>query len=359
MLRLISEIKIGTESAGIITLRRVCNSRTKESWENLTNTFELEFPRAINRDGKNIFVGTDAVIGVGDKISVKMGYYPYLRQVFRGYITEIGSTIPLRIKCEDEMYLLKKTNIVFPHDRQVITSSVTKTGKVKRLKKPRTIVDSYTLDELLDEILPDYIHYEAIDKNMQLSKRAYTNIPVTRILEDLRSTYGLFSFFRDDEESVNLTNLHVGFASDFTTGNESEFTFERNIINSDNLKWQNKDQSLYKVVVKLIDEDNNVEEHEEGDSEGSVITLHKFYDTSKPKPDIKKIAQEWLSERKFDGYVGSFTTFFEPYVRPGDRVKLISHKLPERNGVYLVKTVEREFGKEGGRQEIFIDKKVG
>lgn len=361
MLRLNTKISFITErtNVGTITLNYVHEASTSESWENLTDTFTLTFPRNINREGLNIFTGADALFQRGDKVIVEHGYYPRLNKIFEGYITDISSKIPITIKCDDEMYLLKNTNIIFPTKRTVITNRISKKGKVgKRLKKPRVIVDTYTLDDLLDEILPDYIFYECVDKNMLLAKRAYTNVSVTKILDDLRSTYGLYSYFRENE--IGDTILHVGFASDATTTNTVEFEFENNIIDDSSLEYQLAENVFYRIVMKVMNENNEVREFVYGDTDGAQRTFHLYEKSTNPlkEADIKKAGEENLNELKYTGYKGSFMTFGEPYVKHGDIVKLTSKKMPERNGNYLVKQVKRTWGMNGSRQEVFIDQKV-
>lgn len=353
MLRLYTKIEIKART-GDISFNYVNEASTNESWENLTDYFELTFPRNINNEGQNIFNGDKALLNRGDEIMVYHGYYPNLTQIFKGYISDISAKIPITIKCEDEMYLLKNTNIIFPTKRTVITNSIKKNGTYgKRLKKPRVIVDTYTLDDLLDSILPDYIIYDAIDKNMQLAKRAYTNVSVSRILEDLRSTYGLYSYFRDGK-------LHVGFASDASTGKTVELKFEHNIIDDSDLEYQIEDDVKFRVVMKVMNENNAIREFTYGDTDGSQRTFHLYETSSSPMPesDIKKMADNYLTKLKYTGYRGKVETFGEPYIRPGDIVKLISTKLPERNGNYLVKDVSRKWGMNGSRQEITIDQKV-
>lgn len=363
MLRLYSNIKITSATNGsvsqfsnVIEFNFVNEASTEESWENLTDYFKLVFPRNINRNGENIFSGENALLKRGDEIEVSLGYYPNLERVFKGHIVDISSKLPLEIKCQDDMYLLKNTNIIFPTRREVITSSVSKTGRTTRLKKPRTIVDTYSLDDLLDSILPEYIQYECLD--MQLAKRAYTNVSVSRILEDLRSTYGLYSYFRENEQGEQV--LHVGFASDASTGVTHTFEFEKNIIDDSNLEYQQAEDISYKVILKVINENNEVTEYTYGDTDGSQRTVHVYSSTTNPisREVLDKMGNDWVSKYKYTGYKGSFTAFGEPVVRHGDIVKLTSRKLPERDGNYLVKGVKRSFGVNGYRQEIFVDAKV-
>ena len=117
------------------------------------------------------------------------------------------------------------------------------------------------------------------------------------------------------------------------------------------------DNIFYKVVVKLMDENNNVTEYTYGDTDGSQRTFHLYWDTSKTKPDVEKFGKDQLDKLKYTGYKGSFVTFGEPYVTHGDIVKLTSDKMPERDGNYLVKEVKRGLGIGGSRQEIFIEQK--
>jgi hypothetical protein len=54
---------------------------------------------------------------------------------------------------------------------------------------------------------------------------------------------------------------------------------------------------------------------------------------------------------KDTGFRGSFTTFGSPIVRHGDRVKLVDPVINDRNGFYIVKSVETSFGQNGYRQK--------
>ena len=97
---------------------------------------------------------------------------------------------------------------------------------------------------------------------------------------------------------------------------------------------------------------------EVGDPEGEQRTYH-FYNIS-DKKQLEKVATEKLKASKYTGFKGVFETFGQPLLHHGDRLKMTSTKLPERDGVYLVKSVKRSFSVSGGYRQIFeLGFKVG
>ena len=65
-----------------------------------------------------------------------------------------------------------------------------------------------------------------------------------------------------------------------------------------------------------------------------------------------------LQVRQYSGSRGTITTFLEPSVKHGDTVKIISRKFPEKEGDFLVKKVIKNFGLNGGRQEVTLSQKL-
>ena len=332
---------------------QVTECETEESYENLTDTFKITVPRNINMDGKPLFNGTTPLFNRGDNVKVELGYYPNLRTVFEGWVSEIGAKIPVEIKCEDDMWLLKNTTITYPSKAlQTYTTVSKKTGRP--LMHPRYIGASITLKQLLNEILAqgaDDIELAEPVLDVNLGQFRVNNVSVCKVLEELKSKYGLYSYFRDGL-------LYVGLPSNAADTVTREFEFEKNIIDDSELEYQLAENISVRVVAKLIGLNNTFEEVEVGNPDGAVRTFHLYYDGVGTKPDLKEFAQLKLDESVYDGYRGSFETFGEPYVRHGDIVKLKSKKLPERDGNYLVTSVKRTFGMGGYRQIIEIGAKA-
>lgn len=312
----------------------------EESFEHLTNTAKISLPRNINYKGIPIFNGEKQVFSRGDQVRIEAGYYPQMRPIFTGWIASVGSGVPIEIMCEDDMFLLKNTPASYPDKSKLTFITSSKNGK-KRLKRPKVITPTTTLDDLLNYILPDDIHYECLDMN--LGRFRASNTSVAKILDYLLDEYGLFSSFKDGI-------LYVGFQSNAGETNTEEFEFERNIFDDHSLEFQKEEDIKIQVKVISINDNNAKTSVERGDADGAVRTFHVYNST---EADMIKYADLKLNELRYTGFIGDFTTFGEPYVRPGDIAKIVSKKYPEGNGSYLIPTVKRYFG-QGYKQTISI-----
>jgi hypothetical protein len=255
------------------------------------------------------------------------------------------------------MYQLKNTNITYPQKRITYYYGKTSKGKIskKPLKNPRTVSANITLRELLEYCLdPDDWTIDCPDVN--LGQFRATNASIAKILDELRDKYRLFSRFRNG-------TLYCGFSYDARYTATYEYVFNKcqpnAIIDDSELEWTTADKTNIKVVAKLMGLNNTFEEVTVGDTDGAQRSIFAYWDgKTTPKPDIRKLAEEDLSNAKYDGYRGSFETFGLNNVMPGDVVRLKSDKFPERDGDYLVNGVSGNFGMDGNRQTIKIGNKI-
>ena len=73
---------------------------------------------------------------------------------------------------------------------------------------------------------------------------------------------------------------------------------------------------------------------------------------------LADLAADELRKYYYTGFKGKFTTFGLPFVRMGDNVNIIDNILPERNGLYKVKSVAYSGGVNGLRQVVELDYKI-
>lgn len=320
MLRLYSKITFTSKTTGEEIVFDFVNEVTIEtSYENLTDTAKITIPRKLNFDGKPIAVGVDSIFKRGDSVKIELGYFPDLRTVFTGYITKVSPKTPIVLECEDNMYLLKTT-----------------------------IIDKYsktnvTLKQLLTDILGDVVEFKTL-LDVELGSFRITNSSVAKVLDTLKSDYGFYSYFVDGV-------LSVGLASDASDTQTIEYKFEENIIDDSSLEYQRSDDMRLKVkAVSLNSKDNSKIEVEVGDDDGALKT---FYTQNATESALREFANLKLTEWKYEGFRGTFKTFGEPFIRHGDTAKLISDKFPEKNGLYEVVSVTRDFNtSEGYKQDI-------
>jgi len=294
----------------------VVSVQTESSYETLTDTCKITFPRKVKFESSKI---TD-LIKRGQPVAVELGYDNVNTAVFTGYIKKVKATIPVEIECEDEMYALKQ-------------SSFTKS------------YEDVTLKQLLTDILPSEIQFQCVD--FTFSNLRLTNVTACEVLDTLDSDYGLQSFFRNEK-------LYVGLNVWSENTVEHKISFEKDILrDGNNLEYSIADDIQLKVVAKSIDDNNTTIEVEVGDKEGEQRT---FYFYNKTEAELTLLAEQELEKLKYDGYRGTFTTFGEPVINHGDAINLTSEIYPERNGIYLVKSVKRNFGDKGYKQEVELDR---
>ena len=302
------------------------NIDVEESWDNLTKKCKIILPyKASFKNAYLVNSSADAIFKRGDKINIRCGYFPKLTTIFQGYISQINIDTPVELECEDEMWILKQTT----------TKKFTGTN--------------IKLTTLLTAILPPTVKFKALDVNVG-DWRISDNANVSNVLEELRSKHSIFSQFIDGV-------LYVGLAVTGTVKQNTEkFVFESQIIDASDLKYQLKEDVKVKIKVNVFYPDNKkVEPIEIGDPEGDLRTINLY---NVPQADVVEIAKRELERVKYTGYHGSFLTFGEPYVRPGDIANLYSSVIKDRNGNYLIKSVSRNWGMEGYRQKIELETQV-
>lgn len=344
MLRPVTNITF-TKSDGTELSFNFCNSfEINSSFEKLTDTAKIIIPKKLKLDGVDLFAGSNPIFKRGDRVKIQAGYYPNLVDVFDGYIRNVSGKIPIELTCEDKMYLLKSYTVSYPQKLNIRT--VGRNGQL--LKRPKVTSDNVSLTELLNYIIDDDIEFKAID-DIQLGQFRVKNASPSQVLDKLKTEYGLYSYFVDGV-------LNVGFPLNAADTNEGLFEMEKVVINADDLVYQIEDEVKVKVKAISIMPDNSKIEVEVGDPEGEQKTIHKY---NLNESDLRKVAEAWVGDFKYTGFEGDLETFGEPKMNFGDRCKIVSSKLPERNGVYLIKAVKRTYSVDGGYRQIFtLDKKV-
>lgn len=292
----------------------------QKSFENLTQTAKITLPRNLKYKNKNIYAGDSPLILRGDKVKIELGYLPKITTVFEGYVSRVSNNIPVEIFCEDSMFLLKQ----------------------KIVKKKS--YENATLSELLKDIIGDSVKYKNI--NAELGLIRVHEASVSYVLNTLRSKYGIYSFFQDNTLMVGLPF--------YEAKRKEVFLFERVIISSD-LEYLRSEDVKVRINGILINSDNTRIEKKYGDESGDLRTIYQYGGTEE---ELDRVCNQKLTELNYTGYYGSFLTFLEPYVTPGDHAIINSYKMPERNGTYIIKSVETKCGVNGGRQKIELEQRI-
>lgn len=331
MLRPFCNIKIADNEFDFVT-----TGEFSSSWKLLTDTGEITIPHRLKKDDKVIFIGENNLFKKGDQVNINAGYYPTLEPIFEGYVTKINPAIPVEINFEDAAFLLKQTNLTLSFEKVTLKELINKS-----LDEAKSKATGYVKEGL------ERIVVKAIDA--ELGAFRITNVNITGILQELKKTYALTSYFRGHI-------LYVGLAYYADERARGVFTFGEDIIDSGTeLEYRKIDDISFKVKAVSMLENNKKIEIEVGDPDGEQRTITKYNLNEK---DLKEAAEREIDRLRFEGFRGKIYTFLQPVMRHGDEIEIIDPRTPEKNGVYLTESVSYSIGVGGYFQEIFLGAKI-
>lgn len=290
----------------------VASVSRKKSIKNFTETAAIELPKKIrfisNGQPDSMYEPSKSAkdyIKVGMPVTIYMGYDNVLLKRFEGYVSEgLEPSIPLMVKCEDEMWQLKRKRVSVSLENTSIKAIV------------NTIAGEYDND-VLDANIGDF---------------SMKNTTAVKVLQELKKRFGVYSYFIGKTLIVGkpYTNKMV---IDLPTKN---FRFGHNIISSD-LKFRGADDAKLRVKGISIMPDNTKIEVTEGDDDGDERTLH-YFDLS--KSDLQMAVKRDLDKFKRDGYEGSITSFGFPVVEIGQKLTIIDTSYDNRNSTHYADEIE-------------------
>jgi hypothetical protein len=327
MFRIVCRVIIEQQGDGrsdTFTFANVSKVSVSRSYDKQTQTASVTLPRNVNYNKKNIYEGANALMRRGDKIKIIAAYFPNETVIFTGYISKINNNVPVELLCEDEMFLLKQAispNLSFP---------------------------SVDLNTFIGKMLTNINVPYKVDLTAQLGQIRLQEVSIGKVLQVLRDQYGLFSFFKNGV-------LRVGLPFYKEEAMKAVFLFEKMVKEGMSLTYLKKDD--VKVQIKgILIKNNQREEFIYGDPSGDIRTVFQLGGT---KADLDAKCNSFLEQANYTGYYGSFKTFLEPLVVPGDYAVVDSWKYPERKGKYLIKSVTTEVSvTDGGKQTIELERRI-
>lgn len=357
----------------------------EDSWKDLTNKGKITLPKNVyvrNQFNNTVqLAGTNVNIGGfssnpplflrGDAVQMSIGYRYFSSRgiesiatntVFTGFISKVSSKKPVTLDLEDNMWKLKQV----PAPTMVFRAS------------------QYDLEGILAVLLSGTGFTVNVLTSTSLGDFRTQNETVAEVLARIRKDYHLESYFRGNELRCGSTVYIPSEAVDQT------FVFQQNIID-DTLEYQRKDDIVLSAIAYSVNKNTISVTTKDGQSktrnerlevlvtykngnllsqvktpgqqadfppntEGERRTLYFWNVTSTSQ--LISLAQAELIKYYYDGFRGRFTTFGIPFVKQGDNAAILDPLLPDRNGLYKIKSVKYTAGVGGIRQEIELDFRV-
>lgn len=269
---------------------------------------------------------TEEAIKVGDRVTITLGYAGKYEGIeFVGFIRSIGSHIPLEIKCEDAIYLLRRKNIV---------RAFVKTSLKEILKE---VVSGTEIK--LSKNIPDI----AIDKFI------IKNANGAQVLQKLKQDFSLSIYLDDDN------NLYAGLQQSVNIAKEAIYDLNYNLVEN-NLDYITEEERKIKIKYTYIDKKNSKKSVEVGDDDGETRTFHTSIISDEKK--LLLMANAELKKNKYSGFEGSVKSFLIPFATRGMTAVIRDSEHVNREGSYFIKKVVTTFGTDGARRDVYISNKL-
>ena len=320
-LAMCARITFSREGRKDIVILKPSEIEIESSWKLLTDTAIIRLPRNVQYFDK---FNVKEVFKRGDAVKIELGYDGNLFTEFTGYITEVSASIPIIIKCQDEMFKVKQIPVNF---------------SAKTIK----------LNELLTNIIPGYSIDSA--EGLQLGKVRFSKTNVGAVLEKLQSDLKIYTYLEPTTKTIVSGKIYA----DNSDQNIVNFNLERNAVSND-LQYRNREDITVKVNGTCIDKGVKIE-YSFGDDPAEKNIEWQF--NVKTKPELEVQVKRFYNANKRDGFDGSFTAFGIPRVQHGWKVNLKSLIYPERDGIYYVESVTKTFKKAEYRQQIKLGNRYG
>lgn len=305
---------------GDIQLNNIRSFTITQTVQELSSTAKLVVPKAYGKIGQKPILD---LLKVGDPVKIDLGYNGLYNQEFEGYISEIEADAPLVIHCDDKMWPYKQNNWVKNY--------------------PGT-----NLKQVLQEIFPGL---EIDCPHVNLGKFQIDNASSYKVIQDLQSDNGLYS-------RITGNTLKVGLAYDFADLSKVHTYNIQKDVKANDLKYKRKEdmQVRFKAVANLPNGKKKTVTVGSKHPNASEKTLNFAGDFT--EAELTQKANAVLAKAVFDGYTGSVTGFGNPLTRCGDCLKLIDEQNPEREGTYMVETVEISYDDNGFARKNTLSYKV-
>lgn len=326
------EIKIVSKAGKIFRLTRATSVEINKSTHFLTDTATIRLPTtAVMKDCRSVTtVEIVREIVAGMEIYIKLWYKGFEKQAveFAGYVRKVNRKTPIEIECENLLGTLRYRNLN------------------KDWKET-------TLEQVLREIVKETpVRLTGNIPPMTLKGFYLKNVSALEALQKIRDEFGL-SVYMDTGET-----LYCGLAYGENRGLAKYYLYgtKANVIQTDNLLWQNDDDVRLCVKAIAVKPDNECLVGVVGD-EGGAVRVLRFYNID-TKEELEAMARQELMKYKFEGYRGKITGFLVPGVCPGMIAEIADEKYPQRGGKYFVESVRTKFGISGCRNEVELGMRI-
>ncbi|MBC3540429.1 hypothetical protein ACFSC6_11110 [Rufibacter sediminis] len=385
--RLSCEIRITRANGDLLKFFQAVEIEAETSMDTLTDTCIVTLPmdnRWVEKDSNGynqyrmVSGNREGFFSIGDEIEVCYGYNFNNTLEFQGFITEVEPNSPLRLICQDRSWKLKKNRLMF-----------SKPGPVH-----------------LKDILPMLIEGTGVEIHPQTYEQSITfgglSVPgrtTAQLLEEWREM-GLISFMKEGKlvigrsyfsssAGVYSSSLTKGYIPPVLATNDNVIeddlriaTIEASEVAIRAVSMQTRSNKSHSVtlvkdpqtpskmlVVEVHDERLTKSQNEERQSkiiaqvEKRGIFLEDYFikthhEINLDKDQLIEAAKAAFPKYLRSGLEGSCLTFGDYPLRVAETICFLDPRSPDKNGEYLVRSLQKSWGAGGIRQRVEIPHKI-
>jgi len=331
MFVLTSEITIGK-----FKFSGVNEVRIKRSIHSIVDTASIKLPakaHLLQKDGNNTNeIITAQQFNAGDKVSIKLGYDGDLKEEFRGFVVQVSQDTPIEIECEGYSYQLKNKNVSGSWSKPKLKDLVDEIVKGTDIKA-----------EIVTGSDIDFVNMRADNKT------AFEMLDIV-----LKATGGSIDawFIEPDKLKVGLVYVPSGDELKYVLQQPHvKYRIRYNALQSNDLKV--KAPLPVTIVVK-----NAENKRDRNTNTGTDEKIKNYVLNHMSKEALGKIKDTLKLKQSYKGYEGKLTGFLKPLCFPGDTVFITDSRYKDRDGDYLVESVEVTFGANGARRIVEVGPKL-
>lgn len=271
-------------------------------------------------------VATGLVFKEGQKVSFYAGYDYKNKLRFQGFISRINFTSPLVVECEGYSYQLRNKII----NKKYVNTTL------------KTILNELVegTDIKVSEDVPD----------VQITYLRFPQYTGLQVLEDIKTKCLQTVYFK-------FNVLYVGLKYLGNRSGEVKHRLNWNVIRDNELLYNQRKSAITNIVLEQRSETGHIKRVKVL-KPGNEKVL-KLFGIDVNSEYAKKIREDLEKQHEQRSYDGKITGFLEPICDLNMTSVIIDDKYKEREGKFVIVSIEGSFGPQGGRQKIGIGAKVG
>lgn len=259
-------------------------------------------------------------IRVGYRVKLELGYGEQYHTEFSGFVRKIESGWPVKLHLDDDLYPFKSGD--------VLTKSWA----------------SVTLRSVLSYILPEY-KIDCPDLNLsagwQINKQSRYSA-----LQDLRQQIGFYARIDSDNKRV-----YCYWPYSFDSFSRHKYVFGVN-VKKNNLTYIRKEDVKLRINAVAPSKNGKKIRVTVGSNDNDARVISRNFSYVSSETELKRLADKELQTISYDGYQGSIVGYGLPRTMPGDSLQIVDDREPDREGTYLVESVQIRYGSDTGFERI-------